>query len=41
MGTLTVPIDAKQLKLITYRGNMPIGRMLTMPVEELKKRAKL
>ena len=41
MGTLTVPMDAKQLKLITYRGNMPIGRMLTMPVEELKKRAKL
>jgi hexosaminidase len=41
MGTLTVPIDAKQLKLITYRGNKPIGRMLTMPIEELKKRAKL
>ncbi|WP_395626350.1 beta-N-acetylhexosaminidase [Daejeonella sp.] len=41
IGTLTVPIDAKQLKLITYRGNNPIGRMLTMPIEELKKRAKL
>jgi hexosaminidase len=41
MGTLTVPIDAKQLKLITYRGNKPIGRMLTMPIEELKKRARL
>ncbi len=41
MGTLTVPIDAKQLKLITYRGNKPVGRMLTMPIEELKKRAKL
>jgi hexosaminidase len=41
MGTLTVPIDAKQLKLITYRGNKPIGRMLTMSIEELKKRAKL
>lgn len=41
MSTLTVPIDAKQLKVITYRGNKPIGRMLTMPIEELKKRAKL
>lgn len=40
MGTLTVPIDAKQLKVITYRGNKPVGRMLTMPVEELKKRAR-
>lgn len=41
MGTLTVPIDAKQLKVITYRGNKPVGRMLTMPVEELKKRVRL
>lgn len=41
IGTLTVPIDAKQLKLITYRGNRPVGRMLTMPIEELKKRARL
>jgi len=41
IGTLTVPIDAKQLKLITYKGNKPVGRMLTMPIEELKKRARM
>jgi hexosaminidase len=37
-GTLTVPIDANQLKVITYRGKQPIGRMVTMPVTELKSR---
>jgi hexosaminidase len=41
MSTLIAPIDAKQLKVITYRGNMPVGRMLTMPIAELKKRARL
>jgi len=41
MGTLTVPIDAKQLKVITYRDKIPVGRMLTMPVADLKKRARL
>jgi hexosaminidase len=41
MSTLIAPIDAKQLKVITYRGNKPIGRMLTMPIAELKKRARL
>lgn len=41
MSTLIAPIDAKQLKVITYRGHVPVGRMLTMPVAELKKRARL
>jgi hexosaminidase len=41
MSTLIAPIDAKQLKVISYRGNMPVSRMLTMPVAELKKRARL
>ena len=41
MSTLIAPIDAKQLKVICYRGNMPVSRMLTMPVAELKKRARL
>ncbi len=36
---LTVPKDASTMKLITYRNNKPIGRMMVMPVEELKKRA--
>ncbi|MFA6083695.1 beta-N-acetylhexosaminidase [Mucilaginibacter sp.] len=37
---LTVPIDATQLRVITYRGKQPVGRMVTMPIEELNKRAK-
>lgn len=36
---LVPPIDAKVLKVITYRGKTPIGRMMNMPIEELEKRA--
>ena len=36
---LVVPKDANQLRVITYRGKQPIGRMVTMPVDELNKRA--
>lgn len=36
---LTVPKDASTLKLITCRNNKPIGRMMTVPVSELKRRA--
>jgi hexosaminidase len=35
---LLVPEDATQLKVITYRGNKPIGRMVTMPIAELNSR---
>ncbi|HEY0054798.1 MAG TPA: family 20 glycosylhydrolase [Pedobacter sp.] len=35
---LVVPKDAVFLKVITYRDNKPIGRMITMPVSELKGR---
>lgn len=38
-GALTVPIDATQFRVITYKGKQPIGRMITMPVAELNKRA--
>lgn len=41
MSTLIAPIDAKQLKLITYKGKTPVGRMITMPIAELRKRARL
>jgi hexosaminidase len=37
---LIVPKDAAMMKVISYRGDKPVGRMLTMPVDELKKRAK-
>ena len=36
---LTPPEDAVMLKVITYRGDKPMGRMIAMPISELKKRA--
>jgi hexosaminidase len=36
---LKVPKDASFMKVITYRDNKPVGRMMVMPVAELKKRA--
>ncbi|MBS1653270.1 MAG: family 20 glycosylhydrolase [Bacteroidetes bacterium] len=38
-GPIVVPKDASTLKVITYRNGKPIGRMMVMPVDELKKRA--
>lgn len=35
---LLVPKDATQLRVITYRGKQPLGRMITMPIDELRKR---
>lgn len=39
MEKLTPPKDATMLRVITYRGKKPIGRMMNMPIEELSKRA--
>ncbi|MBL7722993.1 MAG: family 20 glycosylhydrolase [Chitinophagaceae bacterium] len=36
---LIVPKDAAYMKLITYRGNKPVGRLMVIPVADLKKRA--
>ncbi len=36
---LIVPKEAAMLKVITYKGDNPVGRMITMPVEEIRKRA--
>ena len=36
---LIVPKDASNLKVITYRNGKPIGRLIVMPVEVLKRRA--
>ncbi len=38
-AALAPPKDAVMLKVITYRGNQPIGRMIAMPIDEMKKRA--
>ncbi|MCO5936950.1 family 20 glycosylhydrolase [Mucilaginibacter sp. RB4R14] len=37
-GILNIPIDATQMKVITYRGKKPVGRMISMPIDELKSR---
>jgi hexosaminidase len=36
---LTPPKDAIMLRVITYKGKKPVGRMLSMPIDELNKRA--
>lgn len=38
-STLNVPVDATQFRVVTYKGKQQVGRMLTMPVAELNKRA--
>lgn len=35
-----IPKDASQMRIITYRGKEPIGRLMSIVVEDLKKRAK-
>jgi hexosaminidase len=35
---LIVPKDAVALKVITYEGTKPVGRMQTMPIDELRRR---
>ncbi len=35
---LAVPNDAQQLKVISYRDGKPLGRMIVMPVAELRRR---
>jgi len=36
---LIAPKDAVQLKVITYKGKEPVGRMITVPLSEMQKRA--
>ncbi len=38
-SALVPPKDAVMLKVITYKGKKPVGRMITMPIAELKIRA--
>jgi len=35
---LTVPLNANELRVITYRREKPIGKQINMPIETLKKR---
>ena len=36
---LTAPKDAVMLKVVTYRGDKPVGRLIAMPLDEMQKRA--
>ena len=36
---LSVPKEAAMLKVVTYKGKQRVGRMITMPMAEIKKRA--
>ncbi len=36
---LVPPKDAAMLKLVTYRGTKPVGRLLTLPIKDLELRA--
>ena len=36
---LIAPKDAVALKVITYKGKEPVGRMIVMPIDELRRRA--
>jgi hexosaminidase len=36
---LIAPKDAVMLKVITYKGKQPVGRMIAMPLDELRTRA--
>nr|WP_068888964.1 family 20 glycosylhydrolase [Pedobacter panaciterrae] len=37
---MTPPKDATTLKVITYRGKQAVGRMLSMPIDELSRRSR-
>jgi hexosaminidase len=37
--TLIAPKEAVMLRVITYKGDKPVGRMITMPLDEMKRRA--
>lgn len=38
-NALIAPKDATLLRVITYKGKVPVGRLITMPLEEMEKRA--
>ena len=38
--SIPVPVDAAPLKVVTYRAGKQVGRMMTISVEELRKRVK-
>lgn len=39
--TISIPKGAKNIRMVSYRGNTPKSRIVKLPISELKKRAKL
>ncbi len=39
--TLSVPVGADHLRVLTYRNNKPVGKMMTITIKDLEKRAGL
>jgi hexosaminidase len=39
-GPVVVPKDATVMKIVTYRGNKAMGRMMDLTVDDIIKRAK-
>ncbi|RZJ86175.1 MAG: beta-N-acetylhexosaminidase [Chryseobacterium sp.] len=39
-GALIPPKDASMLRIITYKGTEPVGRLISMPISELQKRSR-
>ena len=38
--SIPIPTDATHLKVISYKGDKEVGRLMTFPVAELRKRGK-
>lgn len=38
-GPVQLPIDASTMRVVTYRDGKPVGRLITFPIAEMKKRA--
>lgn len=38
---LSIPKDAANLKVVTYRGKEQVGKIITIPVVEIRRRAKM
>jgi hexosaminidase len=39
-GTLLVPKDAVEMRVISYRGKKPMGQMIRFPISDMLKRIK-
>jgi hexosaminidase len=40
LGIITVPKDAVEMRVISYRGKKPMGQMIRFPISDMLKRIK-